>query len=120
MNESFLTHLKAIFTQVFGYLAIAVMLSIIKLAFIKEDGSIWSKIQKFTASIIFAMIVGFILDGFDITTNIKYAVVGAATLIADKLIIFWVEGGLEYVKTFLSTLLTNFTKNKQNDSNGGN
>lgn len=118
MNENFFSQFKNIFIQLFGYLAIATMLSIVKILFIKEDGSIWSKVQKFTASIIFSVIVGFILDGFNIGTNMKYAVVGAATLIADKLILFWVEDGLSYVKTFLSTLLSNFSKTKKENNDG--
>lgn len=104
-------HIKELGTQLLGYLGFASIISIIKVPYIKEQGSIWNKIGKFTASIFFGVIIGFLINDMDISEKFKYAIVGGATLISEKIVLYWVENGLSYFKDFLISIIKKGDKN---------
>lgn len=99
-----LNNIKDIFEQLLGYMVVATSSSLIKVFYIKEEGSVWSKIGKFVSAILFGTAVGFLIGDINIGEKVKYSIVGAATLISDKLINYWVDHGVEYFKGILDKI----------------
>ena len=60
-----LNNIKDIFEQLLGYMVVATSSSLIKVFYIKEEGSVWSKIGKFVSAILFGLLIIFIYNQYE-------------------------------------------------------